>query len=144
MVMHGARYLSFVDNVRVFEVPFYKGLDLLLFWRDDITWREYYSWYAMCIKCSYKLYEVISMSYFSLNLMIYCDLYFILKNPFKPQLKRLPSYFIFVIFSCIVMLSMTYIDFFADENIYYFYTFVFVTYFSGISYTLSYTIYRLK
>ena len=42
MVMHGASYLSFVDNVRVFEVPFYRGLDLLLFWRTDITWREYY------------------------------------------------------------------------------------------------------
>lgn len=42
------------------------------------------------------------------------------------------------------MLAVTYIDFFAGENIYYFYTFIFVTYFSGISYTLSYTIYRLK
>lgn len=85
--------------------------------------------------CGYQIYEVVSMAYFSLTLMIYCDLYFILKNPFKPQMSRLFGYYLFVLITCLLILTATFMDYFKGSKIYYFYTFVFVTYLSVITYT---------
>jgi uncharacterized membrane protein YhaH (DUF805 family) len=76
--------------------------------------------------------------------VIYCDLYFIQKNPFYPQEKRVKYYYAFVLATGILIFGVTFIEFFEGENIFYYYTFIFITYFSTITYALSFTIIRLK
>ena len=105
LLMHGAMYSNQDLNARVLEIPFWKTWDYTLFWAD-LNNEDYYYAFINTIDLSHRLYLIFLQAYLSLNVVIYCDLYLIMNNPFKPKENRMSAYLIFVLLTSLIPLSI--------------------------------------
>ena len=130
-------------NFRISELPYWKCLDYTMFWRTDVSWRDYYLYYIWTIDFSHKLYLVFLQAYLSFNVVIFSDLYLIMKNPFYPRERRLVTYYLFVILQSIIVYILANSLEEEGQIIYKYFAVELVIYFLIISFALIKTICRL-
>ena len=143
LLMHGGMYLSQDTNFRITELPYYFCLDYTMFWRSDISYREYYFYYVWTMNFAHRLYLVFLQAYLSFNVVLYSDLYLIMNNPFYPRERRVVGYYLFVLITSLGVYIFA--SSLKEEGliVYRFFAVELVIYFIIISYTLIITICRL-